>query len=205
MTQDRTPHLITEAQHGDRAAFDALIEENRSHLESWMRSRIGSFLRAHLSVDDALQETFSRAFQSITRFRWQGEPSFLRWLKTIANRVILEAVREQKKGPTLQLLREPIGRTSSPSKGIRQNERFDRLEESLKSLSANRKEIVVLALIDGLQVSEIAERLGRSQESVRKLLSRALKELKDSFGETRSFSLPDRAFETEQGGSHVDE
>ena len=205
MTQDRMLDLATRAQKGDRAAFDALLEKCRDRLESYVRSRIGNHLQTHLQIEDAIQETCARAFESITRFQWEGYHSFLRWLKTITDRVILEAVRRQKKGAALRLDRELIASNSTPSKALRRNERFDRLESSLNSLSPDYREVVILALIEGRQIKDIAKRMDRSPDAVRKLLSRALKTLKDTFGETRSFSLPHRSLRREEGGSHVGE
>jgi RNA polymerase sigma factor (sigma-70 family) len=76
---------------------------------------------------------------------------------------------------------------------LRREERFERLEKSLQSLSPDHREVILLARIEGLQIAAIAERLGRSKSAVKSLLLRALKELKRSFGDTESFHLPDRS------------
>jgi RNA polymerase sigma factor (sigma-70 family) len=113
---------------------------------------------------------------------------------TIAERVILEASRRAQRGPVLERIRDLPGSASSPSKGPRREERLQRLEKALAGVSPSHREVVRLALLDGLQVAEIAARLGRSTEATRKLLSRALAKVKDSFGDTESLGLPDRAF-----------
>ena len=83
----------------------------------------------------------------------------------------------------------------SPSRAQRRDERFDRLESSLNSLSPEYRDVVRLARIEGLSIMAIAERLDRTPDSVRNLLLRAMKQLRQSFGDTESLGLPDRAIE----------
>jgi RNA polymerase sigma-70 factor (ECF subfamily) len=90
----------------------------------------------------------------------------------------------------------------SAGRALRREERFERLEKALRGLSPDHREVIVLARIEGLQMKEIAERLGRSNSAVKNLLLRALKELKSSFGDTESFHLPDRSLKG-KGGTDV--
>ncbi len=199
-SHDPTQFLIEKAREGDREAFEALVESHRERLAALVEPRVGKHLLGRVAVEDILQETLTRAFASMGGFQWRGPSSFLRWLRTIAERVILEEVRRQgKQGHVVELVREPLGDGTSPSRQLRRDERFERLERVLGDLSDDHREVVVLSLIDGLPHTEIAERLGRSLVAVRKLLSRALDRLKDRFGDTESLRLPDRRLgETEE-------
>jgi DNA-directed RNA polymerase specialized sigma24 family protein len=47
-----------------------------------------------------------------------------------------------------------------------------------------------MARIERLSIGQIAERMGRSPDAVKQLLSRALKQLRQSFGNTESLHLP---------------
>ena len=80
----------------------------------------------------------------------------------------------------------------SPGRNLRRQERFDRLSKSVESLSPDYRIVIRLARIEGLKIGEIADRMNRSPSAVRNLLLRAMRELKKSFGETESLSLPDR-------------
>ena len=75
------------------------------------------------------------------------------------------------------------------------------MEKALESLSDDHRQVVTLARLEGLKVKEIAKRMDRSPDAVKKLLARALMHLKESFGDTESFHLPDRVL----GGSADDE
>ena len=84
------------------------------------------------------------------------------------------------------------GAIDSPSKNLRRNERFDRLKDSLESLSPEHREVILLMRIEGLPVEEVAKRMNRSPKATRQLLWRALKDLRESFGDTESLGLPER-------------
>ncbi len=89
--------------------------------------------------------------------------------------------------------------TVSPSKGMRRDERFERLKEALEDLTPEYREVILLARIERLPGKEIAKRLDRSPAAAAQLLSRALKKLRENFGDTESLNLPQRSIELEGG------
>ena len=191
-SSEHSEALVDRAQEGDRSAFEQLVEANRARLEALIRSRLGQHLRSEVEVEDVIQETLLQAFRSMARFRWQGEPSFVRWLGGIAENVIRKEHRglEQRRKVRLEPRR---AEQTSPSKNLRRHERFDRLERALKSLSDDHRQVIILARIEQLRVKEIALRMNRSETAVRNLLLRALKELQECFGDTESLQLPPRS------------
>ena len=196
MTADDTARgLIARAQEGDRAAFDRLVEVYRDRLAARIETRVGASLRQAVEVEDILQETLLRAFRSLGRFEWRGEESFHRWLCGIAEHAILKAAHRHRRGPGEPLRADLAGKGTSPSTLLRRNERFDRLQDSMDSLSDDHREVIRLARIERLPMEEIARRLGRSPEATKQLLRRALVKLREKFGETESIHLPDRRLE----------
>ena len=61
------------------------------------------------------------------------------------------------------------------------------------------REVIRLSRIAGMKTSDIAEHMGRSSAAVKQLLFRALRRLRESFGDTESLHLPDRRFDSESG------
>ena len=198
VTPEQIHELVHRAQGGERAAFDELAEGHRQRLIAWTRNRIGSHSRARLDVEDIVQDTYLRAFESIQRFVWRHEDSFFQWLSTIAQHLVWNMSRRLSAGD-VNLTIDPPGSTVSPSRVMRREERFDRLERALLDLRPEEREIVRLARIEGLKAQEIAKRLGRPEPTVRSLLVRALSKLRESIGDTRSLNLPNR--ELDIGGS----
>jgi len=59
--------------------------------------------------------------------------------------------------------------------------------------------------VEGLEFEEAGRRMGRSPDAVKQLLYRALKKLRESFGDTESLHLPERSLlaegpESAEGG-----
>ena len=195
--------LIQKARNGDRDAFELLIDRCRPQLETHIEVRIGNFLRARVDVEDVLQETHIRAWKSIASFRGTGEPALIGWCRRIAEHVILDLADRHRRDQVIYL-EEPGDHPDpeiSPSKGLRREERFARLEEALESLSPEYREALTLVRIKGLKITEAADRMGRTPSAVTHLLMRALKKLKDSFGDTESLNLPPMRFD-ETGSGH---
>ena len=191
MADDPVLELVVKAKAGDREAFEKLACDHRGRLRHQVLARMGRRARSRMEADDVVQETLASALQSIDRFAWQGEGSFYLWLAGIAEHIILNAVRKKGWSP-IRLDRAPPGSTTTPSKVVRREERFDRLQAALRRLTADQREALRLSREEGLKVDEIAARMGRSTNAVYKLLARALVELRNDIGETGSLHLPDR-------------
>jgi RNA polymerase sigma-70 factor (ECF subfamily) len=184
--------LVERARRGDREAFDELARRNRTSLLSFIRTRLGPRVREETEAEDVLQETHLKAIKSIGDFEWRGDRSFFKWLATIAEYVIRGFGRSKKQHPVV-LDNDPVCSDPSPSRMARREERFDRLESALGSLTGDNRKVVELARIKGLPIVEVARRMDRSPGAIRHLLIRALHKLRDSFGEdTESLGLPGR-------------
>jgi RNA polymerase sigma-70 factor (ECF subfamily) len=190
LKDDPTRHLVERARAGDRAATEELVRNSRSQLLDSIRRRVGSGLRGKLDPEDVVQETSVRAPRSLEGFEWQGRGSFLRWLQDIAENFILDAARRQRVRKELQLDQDFPASGASPSKNAQRGERAERLERSLEGLSPDHRKVIVLSRFERLKIKEIARRMGRSESAVKNLLLRAMKALKDSFGDTESLGLP---------------
>lgn len=189
MADTPTRELVLAAQRRDQDAFDRIVGRYRERLLHQIEARMGRDLRSRMAPDDVLQETLVRAFKVIEKFRWQGEESFYRWLGTIAERIIRKAANRKTLG-YLQIEDDVAAEGASPATEHRRQERYERLEEALRSLSLDHREVIRLARLEGLKVKDIAARMKRSEDAVHKLLARALLKLRDSFGDTESLGLP---------------
>jgi len=149
-----------------------------------------------------VQETLLRAFQSMDVFRGTDEQTLLSWLLSIAEHLIWNASQKRsfREAPlSLEVASEAV----SASKRLRREERLQRLEESLSRLKPEQREAILLVKIEGLAVKEVARRMGRSEEAVRQLISRGVRELRGKFGETESLHLPEEGLR--RGGTRGDE
>ncbi len=208
MTDDgEVRELVLRAQEGDREAFDRLAERFtarlRDSLRRWTRFQLGP----PVDCEDVLQDSLVRAFRSLSRFGWQGDDAFFRWLCGIAKCALAQAVRDVRRHQGRRAGAETLVEhraASGPSQStiVRREERFERLKLALEKLEPDRRDVLLLSRIEGLSLKEIAARTGRTVRQVKYLLACALRDLSARFGTTESFCLPDRRLE--QGGAERD-
>jgi RNA polymerase sigma-70 factor (TIGR02960 family) len=92
---DRTQETIAAAIAGDESAFAALSERHRRELHVHCYRMLASFDEA----EDAVQETFLRAWRS--RDRFEGSSLFRAWLYRIATNVCLDMLRQHSRRPAM--------------------------------------------------------------------------------------------------------
>lgn len=204
MDQETVASLIARARKGDHEAFEAVVKEHQEQLKAYIQGRIGLHIRGRLDPADVFQDTLMQGFRSIAHFTWRGGGSFRRWLEAIAEHRIRDAIRGVKAPQDFQLDRTLPAPDISPSRGARRNERFERLQGALERLSPDHREVILLCRIQGLKISEVAQRMQRSESAIKSLLLRALRELKTVFGDTESLHLPERQLSGGRGTDNGD-
>jgi RNA polymerase sigma-70 factor (ECF subfamily) len=159
---------------------------------------MGAELRSKLESMDLVQDVLFSALRDLGDFTYRDEGDFLRWLSKIAEnrlrdnvdklhtnkRDIRKEVRLDNLGPTAGGrffgVRGPIDATT-PSVIASRKEELDELAKAMDELRPEYKEVIVLTKIEGLSYKEIAGKLGKSDEAVRKLVSRAMAVLTSVF------------------------
>jgi len=183
--------LVQRAKSGDGTAFNALTQALRPELLRYATGRMGPVVSGQVDAEDIVQETFLKAYEGLDRFEWRGDGSLRRWMCAIAEHLIRNLSRKRTAG--MQMLAvDRSGEKPSPSRIMRRDERFQRLQESFSALSADHRKVIELARIEGLSIDAIAGRMHRSPGAVKQLLARALEQLRERFGDTASMHLPDQ-------------
>jgi len=177
--------LIARVKAGDQDAFTGLFDKYRRRLAVLIHYKLSDELRGSLEVDDLLQETFLRAYRDIERFTYRSPGSFLRWLASIADHVVIDAARThgrlRRAGELVPFRSQsnPAGPdppdSKTPSRLMAQQQAVDGLLARLDALTAEYRQVILMAKMEGLSTQEMAERLGKSREATALLLHRALK------------------------------
>lgn len=178
----RTLELVRRVQRNEAGAWDELYRAYHDELLFLTRARLGPKLRAVLESEDVLQSVAIEAFRELARFEPRGEGSLRRFLQTL----VLNKIRDRadtfnaaKRAGAVPLtdtlagtLAQPGG--DGPSYG---DPVYERLERALAELPDEMREIVVLRRVEGHSSQEVAARVGKSDDAVRKLYSRAVAKL----------------------------
>lgn len=192
-TPTSTLGLVERVKEGDTQAFSLVFRKYRKRLAVLIHYRMGPSLQARMEVDDILQETFFAASRQLDQFTYESPGSFMAWLAKIADHVMIDAARFQGRqkrdwGKNIGFRSqsnpggaEPVD-FETPSRIFSRDERVKILFKKLDQLSAEQREVILLAKFEGLSTEEIGARLGKTRAAVGVLLHRALKLYRESVG-----------------------
>ena len=167
------PELLEATSRGDPTAFRRLYEATAPKL-------FGIVLRitSNRSVaEEVLQETYLKVWQNAERFTPEaGTP--ITWLAAIARNRAIDRIRaeriERQRSDDDQAI---LDRLPSPSSG--DPAARERLRLCLSELGGDAQSCVVLAYCSGYSRDELAERYGRPVGTIKTLLHRSIKLLRD--------------------------
>jgi RNA polymerase sigma-70 factor (ECF subfamily) len=172
---------------GDVTAFERLVDEHTGEVYALLYRLTSDPEEAH----DLTQETFLRAFQSISRFR--GDANLKTWIYRIAvnqarNRwrwwrrrkrdvtVSLDATDERHEQPLTATLRNEDA--VDPEQETLAKEREGQLRRALLGLRQSYREAVILRDVQGFSYEEVADTLQISLGTVKSRISRGRLELR---------------------------
>jgi RNA polymerase sigma-70 factor (ECF subfamily) len=192
--------LLACAQKGEDLALGPLLEHYRGYLALLARLQISRRLQGKVDASDLVQETFLEAHRHFAGFRGSSEGEFVAWLRQILAGVVSHVVRRylgtQSRDVRLErqlaleldessrLLDRGLAAVgSTPSEHAVRCEESLRLAAVLEQLPDDLRDVLILHHLEGLSLAEVAQRLGRSKNSVKKLWLSALAQLRKSLGE----------------------
>jgi RNA polymerase sigma-70 factor (ECF subfamily) len=162
-------------REGDMSGLATLFDRHHVRFFNFFVRLTG---RADLS-EDLVQEAFMRALKY--RESYRGDAGFVAWMYRVARNVFADHCRATN-------LREPIDEAAtiedaapSPFEKARLEEDLTRLRTAMMKLSAQDREILVLARFEGLRHDEIAVLLGCTTGAVKVRAHRALARLRDAY------------------------
>ncbi len=192
--------LLEQARRGDSATLGQLLESYHNYLRLLAKIEIGRRLQGKIDASDIVQETFLDAHRHFPNFRGQAEGQFVQWLRAILAGTLANVVRrylgtqardlnlerqltadlDQSSCALAQFFVDPH---SSPSQLAMRGEQSLRVTAALSRLSDDYQTVLILRHLEGLTFPQVAERMGRSVDSVEKLWLRGLNQLRKGFAE----------------------
>src|SRR2546428_5340036 len=96
--QTSTYDLVERFKRGDTEAFSLVFRKYQRKLAVLVHYKMSVELRGTMEVDDILQDVFLAAAQDMNQFTYQSPGSLMAWLSRIADHVIVDAARYQRRG-----------------------------------------------------------------------------------------------------------
>ncbi len=196
-----TAALLELARDGSEAAWGRLLGSYSTYLLLLARVQVGRRLQGKVDPADVVQETFLDAHRQLGHFRGTTEGEFVAWLRRILAGQLALTLRRYvgTKGRDIHLERALtteldqssqamdgglVSSQSTPSQHVARREQAVLLADALGRLPADYREVIVLRHLEALPFAEVAQRMGRSENSAQKLWVRALGALRNAMGVT---------------------
>ena len=170
--------------------FDRLLQFHSDELSQFIRRKLQGNPIGHVDEEDILHDTLVRALESPRR---QEIRRPIAWLKTIANNLLRDRFKK------ISSLQRNLGRDCSmldpshpllaliadsefltPSYSFSLNELIDAINCAIEMLPNEQKIAVQIQCLEQCSPAETAQRMNRSQASVRGLVQRAKQSLRKS-------------------------
>jgi RNA polymerase sigma-70 factor (ECF subfamily) len=169
------PEILKQAINGDEPAFYQIIETFQQPVFNLCFRMLGNVEAA----EDAAQETFWRAYQSIKKYN--PDRSFGTWLMSIAAHYCIDQHRKRKLPVTdiddYVAETAPDHNTPNPETVTLQNEYQSQIQALLKDLPELDRASIVLRYWHECSEEEISQALDISINAVKSRLHRARKKL----------------------------
>jgi RNA polymerase sigma-70 factor (ECF subfamily) len=169
--------LIARWRGGDERAATALVERHAQPL-----ARFAASLGERDGLDELVQDTFVRAFNSLDSFR--ADSTLRTWLFTICKRLILDRRRSERRRPDGVELEEGhavVGHDALD--GLVADETARRMGEAVGRLSPLQREVFTLRVMEGMAYGDIAKVVGSTEGACRVHYHNAVKAIKERLGD----------------------
>ena len=174
--------LVQRAQAGDRDAFRELVERYQRRIAALALG----MLRSREDALDVVQETFTKAYQSLDRFK--GDSAFYTWVYRIAHNLCIDHQRRAGKQPQVPLDSDEPGHASLAAipDGLHPDQPFDRardaeiarrVQEAIRELTPDHRAVILLRELEGLSYEEISQVLECPKGTVMSRLHYARRQL----------------------------
>ena len=181
--QESDEELVARVLAEDRDAFDALYDRYVKRVYGFVYKRLGN----RPDSEEVVQEVFLSLFASLASFR--GESSFASWVLGIARRTVANRFKKPRAITVPLGLEDELGALESstaeppmtPLEHYEFLERIAQIDQNVQhNLNRNQQRLFRLHHLEHRSIAEIADQLGKTEDSIKSNLYRTRKLLLNS-------------------------
>jgi RNA polymerase sigma-70 factor (ECF subfamily) len=177
--------VVRDVRSGDRQAFGHLVQRYQNRLFSLVLMMV----RQAAGAEEVTQDAFVRAYEHLDRY--DDNRPFYPWLATIAVRLSQNWLRRHGRtvrveGASLDTAQEPAASPGALAALIT-SERSRGLWQAVAALSSGERTALLLHYRDEMSVLDIARALGVSAGTIKTLLFRGRRHLRERLQATTTF------------------
>ena len=177
--QKNDEELMLDVQKGNMESFETLYDRYHQRLFHF----ILRFVRERALAEDVLQETFIRLLKGRKKYRKGSR--FSTYLFTIGRNLCLDALKTWERRHILESREDHIMRATDPSKSpsrmLEEAEMMGMLENEIRKLPEDQKEVLLFSKYSGLSFKEISRIVESTPAAVKQKVYRAMLTLKQKF------------------------
>ena len=200
---EQTAELLANAQGGDAAAVNRLLERHRDAVHRMVQLRLDAKVQRRVDVSDVVQDVMVEANRRLQDYiaNPQQMPFHL-WLRHIARDRIIDAHRRHRgsakrsvdreqplvaaagdQQSTFDLVAQIHDRERGPASAVAAQEMARLVEAAIAELPDQDCEIVIMRHYEHLSNQEIAQALGLTEPAASMRYLRAIRKLREVLGE----------------------
>ena len=163
------PSVLAAAQAGAEWAWEAIYRDLHGVVRGYLRARGGA------EPDDLVAEVFLQLARNIGTFEGD-ERGFRSWVFTVAHHRLIDERRSRTRRPLDPVEDEQLERAAPDDVEHAAVERLTAAEakELLDHLSPDQRDVLLLRILGGLTIDEVAAVVGKRPGAVKALQRRAL-------------------------------
>jgi RNA polymerase sigma-70 factor (ECF subfamily) len=165
--------LAAAAQAGDADAFGRLYDAYARRIHGYLFHRC----LHRETAEDLTSVTFMKALERLAGFDAR-KGTFSAWLHAIAKNALADHFRAARPTADIEDIWDLLRAGGDAEVDADVRARLAEVERALAAMPAERREIVILRVWDGLAYAEIAEATGKSEAACKMAFSRAVAALK---------------------------
>lgn len=163
--------LVLRAKQGDHGAFTQIYERYAPAIYRYIYSRI----REAELAEDLQAEVFLRMLEGIHRYEDRGWP-ISAWLYRIARDRTIDVMRRRRNRQQVSL---DVwgGWCDGPENSVEAQLEYEELTRWLDELTHEQRQVIQMRFLAEMSIQEVAQKLGRTEGSVKSLQHRGLQSL----------------------------
>jgi len=184
--------LINRVRSGDDGAQSELVQQVQSYVSLMADKNLDQQLRHVVGPSDIVQQTMIKLVNGIGQFQGDTTPEFFGWLNKIIENEALKSQRDQTRqkrdvrrcqsleymADDSRLQFDPKADGDTPQSSALASERIELLNSAMEGLPQDYATVIQLRNLEQLSFAEVAQRMGRTKDSVSKLWYRAVLKMK---------------------------
>lgn len=170
---DGEKNLIERAKKGEASAFGLLYDKYQPQIYRFIYLKVGHREEA----EDLTHQVFLKSWGNINEYSFQGFP-FSSWLYSIARHQVIDYYRTKKENLALEDIVELKTENPSYAEAIDSNSDIERVKKAIRRLNPQQQDVIILRFIEDFSLKEAAAILNKTENSIKLLQHRAIKNLK---------------------------